>query len=775
MLHVGILLLLVLTTVPLHGSPIVFWHSEGQRGGTTVLALGGGLTNTSIELCSLSSSSNTSTLDDCSNATKVLDSWDGAVTFYLPLRNKQHTTSHKFRACTSHTSCSNWRSLNVPVVWWAQGDASSAGQTTTATANSGWLKVYGRSLGFNLDGECMPSTITNVGPAVGTTAVLVNVQSTERTEEGTRCVLKTLAASCYDATFALPKCATPGTWTLQLQAFSTNAPIGGLMDSSFGGQSVSVTIIDSQPWPVSHFPVIAGGDIAAAVAAANTAGGGVVALGPGVFELGNSSLQLGNNVQLIGAGTTGSGNTSTVLHWNLPTTLPLFSNLQVSNILSGETLPVLPVPGRPGRYLLENFAVIVGASNEGYVVDIAGTGVVVRGIKVEMNHNLTGSASIFHTHGTAFSITGCNATHDNINCTTSSYPQDCLLFFDEGTDGGYIANNDFQMGCCAFEGYAASGILLEDNRMTDLPWAVQPDGNGFSTFGAQRVAERISFSRNMYQGMFNGTNIQDGSYPHEAFTSDGNGGAYSGRVKAANGLTVTVGAPAQKGWVGAAMAVLDGAGAGQVRRIIAGEADIYTVDRLWDVSLDMTSQISVVPYVGKVLMQGNNIRNSTTVQIFGCGFDSVYAGNTLTHMYSTKTIHPGGLFVFALDYGFLQPNFGFELIGNTLDDTHGLGILLDGYSGNLTLSRGHVVRNNFVRNKINPPVTGIPLYVDISNAITINAPYGDTWHSPKGSISDVVVEGNVVYIRSGNGTCKENGVFVSALHGVVLNNTCKVL
>jgi hypothetical protein len=433
---------------------------------------------------------------------------------------------------------------------------------------------------------------------------------------------------------------------------------------------------------------------------------------------------------------------------------------------------------KPGRYMLENFTIVVGAANGGYVVDIGGTGVVVRGITVKMDHSLPGSASVFHTHGKAFSITGCNATHDNAKCTGPGYPRDCLLFFDSGTEGGYVAHNHFQMGCCAFEGYSASGVLLEDNMMSDLPWALQPDGNGFSSFGSSRASERISFSRNLYQGMFDGTNVRDGSYPHEAFTSDGSGGAYAGAVRASNGLDVLIGAPASSGWVGAAMAVLDGAGAGQVRRIAAGAGDTYTVDRSWDVPIDTTSMITVVPYVGKVLMQGNDIRNSTTVQIFGCGFDSVYAGNKLTHMYSTATIHPGGLFVFALKYsGGSQPNFGFELISNTLDDTHGLGIMLDnGASVNATLSRGHVLRGNVVRNKINPPTDGNLLFADISFAITVNAPAKNTkFHSPTSCISDVVVESNVVEVRSGNGTCKDNGIFVDAQHATASNNTCRVV
>lgn len=47
---------------------------------------------------------------------------------------------------------------------------------------------------------------------------------------------------------------------------------------------------------------------------------------------------------------------------------------------------------------------------------------------------------------------------------------------------------------------------------------------------------------------------------------------------------------------------------------------------------------------------GNNFRNSTSVQIFGSGFDTIYAGNILAHMYSDKVVHPGGLSLMALDY-----------------------------------------------------------------------------------------------------------------------------
>ena len=50
-------------------------------------------------------------------------------------------------------------------------------------------------------------------------------------------------------------------------------------------------------------------------------------------------------------------------------------------------------------------------------------------------------------------------------------------------------------------------MILDSNNFVDLPNAVQPDGNGFATFGGAHVSERLSFSRNLYQGMFNSENV----------------------------------------------------------------------------------------------------------------------------------------------------------------------------------------------------------------------------------------------------------------------------
>ena len=206
------------------------------------------------------------------------------------------------------------------------------------------------------------------------------------------------------------------------------------------------------------------------------------------------------------------------------------------------------------------------APNSAAVVGIGGHGVAVRGVTVKMSHSLSFSASIFQTHGTAFEISGCDATHDNANCKPG-YPGDCLLFFASGTDGGLVANNTFHMGCCAFCGYAASGVLLEDNHFTDLMRGVYVDGNGFTSFGNKHVAERISFSRNLYQGLLH--NSSETRMANEAFTSDGTGAAYYGHIVSSSGKHLAVNASAAAGWIGAAVAILEGHGQGQVRRVVA--------------------------------------------------------------------------------------------------------------------------------------------------------------------------------------------------------------
>ena len=77
----------------------------------------GGLQGAAIELCS-SPGGLGSEGAECSNATLVLDAWDGAVKFKLPSAGTTSPSAakpHTFRACV-HDACSGWRSLNAPAL-----------------------------------------------------------------------------------------------------------------------------------------------------------------------------------------------------------------------------------------------------------------------------------------------------------------------------------------------------------------------------------------------------------------------------------------------------------------------------------------------------------------------------------------------------------------------------------------------------------------------------------------------------------------------------------
>ena len=55
--------------------------------------------------------------------------------------------------------------------------------------------------------------------------------------------------------------------------------------------------------------------------------------------------------------------------------------------------------------------------------------------------------------------------------------------------------------------------------------------------------------------------------------------------------------------------------------------------------------------MGQTIVMGNQIYNSTTLQIYGCGFNVIFAGNTLKHMYVTeKCIGSSGLSILGIDY-----------------------------------------------------------------------------------------------------------------------------
>ena len=227
----------------------------------------------------------------------------------------------------------------------------------------------------------------------------------------------------------------------------------------------------------------------------------------------------------------------------------------------------------------------------------------------------------------------------------------------------------------------------------------------------------------------------------------------------------------------------------------------------------------------------------TRLAVTGCGFNVIFAGNTLKHFYVTeKCIGSSGISIYGKDYqGGKQPNINFELTGNTLCvdriallpahvalvsvptfhradrhppaglnvrwdirflcasrryDTEGLRVI-GGDSDNATISMGHIVRKNRVVDKIDPPEPWLgpdpkanPDWRSSRNmlsAIEIGiSKWADShaltpWYSHNHScFQDIVVEDNEIVVRRGNGTCDRNGYGISAEHTTDRNNKCSV-
>ena len=177
--------------------PTIFWNSEGHVGNNTVLAMGGQLAEATVQL----SSSGGGAIREA----QVLQSSDASIAFVLP-PDGSATQIWGFRACVKNTSkaraggansCSEWRTINRPDVWWASGDNSNS-SVAVASSKNGRLYVFGRGIGFSSTG-CPAASVGTNYPATRIPSVSLVSQ-----KDGTVTTVKAIGASCYDAVFHLP-------------------------------------------------------------------------------------------------------------------------------------------------------------------------------------------------------------------------------------------------------------------------------------------------------------------------------------------------------------------------------------------------------------------------------------------------------------------------------------------------------------------------------------------------------------------------------------------
>ena len=121
------------------------------------------------------------------------------------------------------------------------------------------------------------------------------------------------------------------------------------------------------------------------------------------------------------------------------------------------------------------------------------------------------------------------------------------------------------------------------------------------------------------------------------YTSDGSNSIYTGPF-AVTGTTLTLPSPtmtlsgtdpAVYDWAGCRASILEGAGAGQHRTVVAGATPgqtSLTIDRPWDVAPDNTSIIDIGCQIGNTLMIANDWSESRLIQHYFNGVSNTVAG-----------------------------------------------------------------------------------------------------------------------------------------------------
>lgn len=202
-------------------------------------------------------------------------------------------------------------------------------------------------------------------------------------------------------------------------------------------------------------------------------------------------------------------------------------------------------------------------------------------------------------------------------------------------------------------------VIFEKNLLTGAD--LEATGGAITT-----LSKQVSASENIFVG---GNTIKAVyGWDREGMTSDGPDGYYFGHAESTAPNIVSLADPpnpytAGRDWVGAAVMVVNGRGAGEYGRVAAFEKTSskpsIVLDRALQVPLDQTSEITVVQAQQNYLIIDNFFEDTgVAAQSYGTALGHVIAGNR-----SNRT---SGFAVFGLSYGHFQPSWRVQILDNQI-------------------------------------------------------------------------------------------------------------
>ena len=646
------------------GRPIrVSYASSPALPGQTVMIQGQGLRNLTAQICTHGTG--------CADA-EVLSSAEQSAKVLVP--HMLRLAQYSLRLCDAEGECTlptaAATTVNTPFISWFQGDQ---GNGTTA---GGWIRLFGRSLAFGSD-RCVsdgprpdqrapmydwePYGIGQAPPlAVGVSGKLVSGTPAN----GVEVELELVKATCYSLWFRVPTAASAGRYHLLLRnGLSTNwsGPVAE------DGETVGSTVIEIKPvreWPQQKFVVATCQglqdnwpswcgtsrdstihNLTTALAAAAAAGGGVIWLQQGVYHINASlgTLYIPPNTEL-------RGESAELVSLLWP---PFLRQTQVDILERGFLAG--------SDFKLTNLSIYAGPGKFREVVHVMqnSTRAVLDGLHIRANpyaglmdaggdhwkNNVDEDGRFSYSTNVSLSgavhIGGKNTLVQN--CDIEGIGSTTILLGGGYVHGTVIVKNRIGFAGQLFElGYQATAVfrtIIEGN----LIYARAPAAMNsmMATYGAARM-DMLYVHNNAWANPSSG-------YASGMISEDGSGGAYNNTVESvsADGLVLTLrndslSRPLRlKGqhFIGAAVYVIAGPGAGQWRRVVGFQNQDHDQDEdedhlAWRIASPFTipldpllSFVVIGPYRGKLLITGNTAVDTQGSFLWGSCLECVIADN----------------------------------------------------------------------------------------------------------------------------------------------------
>jgi hypothetical protein len=300
-------------------------------------------------------------------------------------------------------------------------------------------------------------------------------------------------------------------------------------------------------------------------------------------------------------------------------------------------------------------------------------------------------------------------------------------------EGAVIRRNRFYNGRfgCYYMG-ASEEVLFTHNEIEGAD--LSSTGGSYSVPGYAKVSKNIYTAENTYS-RFRG-------WDSESFTSDGGGGAYFGPAVSSSPTAVDLNGDAKWGngnWTGTLLAVTGGRGLGQWRTLKRWSGRHVEVEEPFDIPLDETSNITIVPLQLRYIFYKNHTSDAgVAIQFYGAGIEHIADKN--------ESVRAGGVRVYTLNYfDGVQPQINIQLMSNQISGFKYQNTQPDLKPG---------MSQSAIEIESHPPSSILGLVVR-NNSLGQNCPlYVRSWS--RAGLKNVLIEGNHL-------TDKKEGLQIDAI------------